>query len=150
MATFIGSVIVLLAMIGVVRVVGKRRAVDAELSWGEAMFAAVYVFFVMFWAYGVVPSSWLGLADNELKWRPDRYELGPASKMHWPILQNVPANVSAQTFRDIIVVGIYVVLLVGHVALWSWWQGRGEAAQKKQKAIEEATTTFGRPLVKSS
>ena len=41
------------------------------LTWGEAMVAATYVFFLMFWVYGVVPHQWLTWAQNELKWRSD-------------------------------------------------------------------------------
>ncbi len=150
MTTFISASFVLLVMIGIVLQLIKRRPADAEPTWGQAMAGAVGVFFMMFWSYGLVASSWLGLADNELKFRPDRYELGPGSKMHWPILQNVPFNVSAKNFEDMVVVVIYVIMLGTHLWLWSKWQGRGDAAQRKQKALEERTTSYGRPLVKSS
>ena len=149
MAAFIGSTILSILMGYSIFWYSKRRPVGAPVSWGEAMFAATYVFFIMFWVYGVVPHQWLTWADNELKWRSDAYLLGPSSTSTLPILQNLPMNVSKQVVRDLIAVGIYGGFLVGHVALWSIWQGRGDAAQRKQKAIEERTTTFGRPLVRN-
>ena len=44
--------------------------------WGEAMVAATYVFFLMFWVYGVVPHQWLTWVQNELKWRTDAISSG--------------------------------------------------------------------------
>jgi len=43
----------------------------------------------------------------------------------------------------LIVVAIYGVYLAAPIALWAYWQGRGE-----RKAPEIETTTYGRPLVK--
>ena len=36
------------------------------------------------------------------------------------------------------------------IALFSMWQGRGDAAARKQKAIEERTTAYGRPLARKA
>ena len=52
--------------------------------------------------------------------------------------------------RDLIAVGIYGVLLVAQVALWNSWQGRGDKAARKQKALEERTTAYGRPLARKA
>ena len=41
------------------------------------MVFATYVFFILFWVYGVVPHQWLTWADSELNWRPDRFIVGP-------------------------------------------------------------------------
>jgi len=146
---FVGSTLLSILMGLAIVWYAKRRPVGTPLSWGEAMFAATYVFFVMFWVYGVVPHQFLTWADNELKWRSDAYLLGPSSTSTLPVLQNLPMNVSKQTVRDLIAVVIYGAYLVGHVALFAVWQGRGDKAAKKQKAIEEATTTYGRPLVRN-
>lgn len=148
MTAFVASLLLTVLMsYGVLRY-AKRRPVGTPLSWGEAMFAAAYVFFLMFVAYGIVPHQWLSWADNELKWRSDAYLLGPGSTSSLPILQNVPFNVSRQTVRDVVAATIYGVYLAGHVALFSVWQGRGQAAERKQKEIEERTTVYGRPLVR--
>ena len=150
MVAFVGSTILGLVMGYAIVWYAKRRPVGTPVSWGEAMLAATYVFFLMFWVYGVVPHSFLTWADNELRWRSDAYLLGPSSTSTLPILQNVPMNISKQALRDLLAVGIYGGFLVGHVALFAIWQGRGDAAQRKQKAIEERTTSFGRPLVRNN
>jgi hypothetical protein len=150
LVAFVGSLIVALAMMGGILWYAKRRPVGAPLTWGEAMFAATYVFFLMFWVYGVVPHSWLAWADNELGWRSDAYLLGPSSKSTLPVLQNLPFNVSRQAIRDIVATLIYGVFLGGHVALWSIWQKRGDTAAKKAKALEERTTAYGRPLARKA
>jgi hypothetical protein len=152
---FTTSCIVLALLVGGIVLYGKRRPVDAALTWGEAMAAAVYIFFVLFWAYGVVPHLWLAWADNDLKWRPDKLFLLPRSKttacewkwgtgkgcLKWPL----PITISWQTLRDIIVVILYNILIGINVVLFASWQKRG-----KTKAVEVAKSDFGRPLVKEA
>jgi hypothetical protein len=147
---FVSAVLVSIVLVlGIVWMM-KRRPVGTPLTWGEAMFGATYVFFLMFWCYGVVPHQRLFWADNELLWRSDAYLLGPSSHSTLPILENLPFNVSKQAVRDIIAVVIYGVYLGGQIALFAMWQGRGEAAVRKQKAIEEHTTAYGRPLARKA
>jgi hypothetical protein len=147
---FVGSVVISILMTAAIVWYSKRRPVGTPLSWGEAMFAATYVFLLMFWVYGVVPHQWLAWADNELGWRSDSYLLGPSSTSTLPVLENLPFNVSKQAVRDIIATLIYGVYLTGQVALFVMWQGRGDAATRKQKAIEERTTAYGRPLARKA
>jgi len=145
---FVGSLILSVAMTFSVLWFAKRRPTGSPLSWGEAMAAATYIFFVMFWVYGVVPHQWLTWADNELGWRSDAYLIGPSSSSTLPILQDSPINVSKQVIRDLVAVAIYGAFLTGHVALWAIWQGRSDAAVRKQQALEERTTAYGRPLAR--
>ncbi|MEX2658708.1 MAG: hypothetical protein WD232_03350, partial [Acidimicrobiales bacterium] len=112
----------------------------APLSWGEAMLAAVFVFFLMGLAYGIVPHQWLTYADNELGWRSDKITLGPGN-----ILTNIPFTITYEVIRDFIAAGIYIVGLAVHVAMWAIWQGRGKVKQR-----ELPTSSFGRPLVKKA
>jgi hypothetical protein len=147
---FVGSVLVAIVLTAAIFWMAKRRPVGAPLSWGEAMAAAGFAFFLMFWVYGVVPHQWLTWADNELGWRSDAYLLGPNSTSTLPILEDLPFNLSKQAVRDIVATLIYGVFLAGHVALWAMWQGRGEATARKQKAIEERTTAYGRPLARKA
>ena len=86
MVAFVGSVLVSIVMTVGILWEMRRRPVGAPLSWGEAMFAATYIFFLMFWVYGVVPHQWLAWADNELGWRSDSYLLGPSSTSTLPVL----------------------------------------------------------------
>jgi hypothetical protein len=132
------SFLSLVLSIGVLVLVSQRRPVGTPLTWGEAMVAAVFVFAVMFIAYGMLPHQWLNYADNELKWRSDKFVKGPGD-----LVTHLPFKVTYEKVRDLIAVGIYVVGLGGHIYLWSFWQNRGKS---KPKALP--TSAFGRPLLK--
>ena len=62
----------IIGCLGIVAVLeyGRRRHPEAEMTWGEAMIGASYVFFLLFWIYGVVPHLFLTFADSELASRP--------------------------------------------------------------------------------
>ena len=77
MVAFTTACIVLIAISSIGLWYRKRRPAGTPLTWGEAMVAAVYMFFVFFWAYGVVPHFWLAWADSQLKWAPNKYLLLP-------------------------------------------------------------------------
>ncbi len=144
---FVMSWLVLFASIAIVFVYAKRREPGTPLLWGEAMVAGTFAFFVMFWAYGVVPHQWLTLADNEWNWRPDRILYGPG-EVFKPVDQggNLPLTITYKTLRDLIATGIYVVLLGAQIAMWAVWQGR---ADKQTAAAATADVSdYGRPLVK--
>ena len=144
MVAFATSIIVTVLMsLGIVWV-AKRRPVGAPLTWGEAMVAAVYVFFMLFWVYGVVPHLWLTWAGNELVWRPDKLLYGPGNilkpqeKGGW-----LPFTVTYQTLRDIVATMIYGVMLTANAAGFVLWQKRGK---KATTAVERSE--YGRPLVR--
>lgn len=153
MVAFIVSLLLTAAMVGPIFWYASKRPVGTPMTWGEAMLAGTYVFFILFWIYGVVPHQWLTWADSELSWRPDVIWLGPEGQMTLPFVGWVwetpwfPIRVSAMVFRDIIAVLIYVAFLAGQVWMWVWWQNRGERA--KAAAAIEPTSPYGRPLVKS-
>lgn len=142
MVALVASILVMVVMTGAVFPYMKRRPVGTPLSWGEAMFAATYVFFILFWAYGVVPHQWLMLADNEWSWRADVIVVGPGE-----VLEVLPFTITYQVLRDLIAVGIYGVILVANVVVWMMWQGRGK---KAAAAAEIETSRYGRPLVKGA
>jgi hypothetical protein len=142
---FLFSTVVTIAMTAVVVPLAKRRPLGTALSWGEAMFASVYVFFVMFMAYGVVPHQWLTHADGELNWRADVMVIGPKlGDKH--LLEYLPIDLPRQVFRDIIAVLIYVAFFGAHIFVWGWWQKRGQ----KKAGAKELQSSYGRPLVKRS
>jgi len=145
---FVGSVIISILLLVPFFWYVKRRPVGSTLSWGEAMAAATYVFFGLFWVYGVVPHQWLTYAESELGMRPDAYIAGPSSTGGFA--QDLPFNVSKETISHLVAVLIYGVYLGAHVALWAVWQGRGDKAERRRKAIEEKTTAYGRPLVRKA
>jgi hypothetical protein len=146
---FIASVLVTVLLTALVIPMAKRRPVGTPITWGEAMVASVYAFFLMFWAYGLVPHLWLTWAGNELGWRPDKLLFGPGAILKpqsaggWN-----PITITYQSLRDIIAVLIYVVLLSTQVGLWAWWQNRGKRAAAAEIEASTATSEYGRPLVR--
>ena len=110
----------------------KWRPTDKVPTWGEAYLGGTYVFFLLFWAYGVVPHQWLNWADNELNWRPDEF-----------FLETYAIDVTKAAVRDIVAVGLYVGFLGVQIAFWMFWQNRA-----KPKATEIEVSAYGRPLVK--
>jgi hypothetical protein len=141
---FTTSCVVLVLMVVVGLSFRGRRPIGTPLTWGEAMVAATFIFFAMFWAYGVVPHFWLAWADGDLQMAPNRiwmqpsYKSGPSS-FEWPL----PITVSYQALRDIVAVGIYGVVFGANIAFWPLWQNRG-----KKKQPELVKSEFGRPLVR--
>ena len=151
-APFMNTALVLSWLIALALTAGileyaKRRPADAPLTWGEANVGAVYVFFLLFWAYGVVPHQWLTYADNELGWRVDKLLVGPTGigftngegLLAWAL----PFELTYLFVRDIIAVTIYGAILAGNVAMWNVWQNRGKVAP-----VEVEQSSFGRPLVR--
>ena len=146
MVAFVASLIVTAVIVGGIIAYQNRRPAGQVLTWGEAMFGSMIVFFLMFWVYGVVPHQWLTWADNELNWRSDKILFGPFDIFKsqqdggWS-----PIRANYVVVRDLIAVAIYLVALGGNVAMWSAWQKRGD---KQDSAKIPERSTFGRPLVK--
>jgi hypothetical protein len=134
---FVSSLLATVLFVIPVVIVGLRRPKGTPLTWGEALVAATYAFFLMWWVYGVVPHWWLTWADSELGWRADKIFLGPGD-----VLEVFPFTITGVVVRDIIVTGIYVVFLGLQIAAWAIWQGRGD------KKVEIETSEYGRPLVR--
>lgn len=139
MVAFLASLAVAFVCGGIIVLVGIKRKPGSPLSWGEAMVAALFTFFVIFWIYGVVPHQFLTWADSELAWRPDRLLLGPGD-----IFDKLPFTLTWKVVRDIAVSGIYGVFLTAHGAAFVLWQKRGQAKPK------EEISAYGRPLLKKA
>jgi Na+-driven multidrug efflux pump len=142
---FLLSLGVTVGLTAIAMLYGKRRPVGTPLTWGEAMAAATYVFFIIFLIYGVVPHQWLAFADNEWGWRKDKIFAGPSTIAEKSLGLAIPITISYEHIRDVIAAGIYIVALGVQIFLWAAWQKRGKS---KPKEIE--TSAFGRPLVKAS
>jgi len=135
---FLTSVVITVLLVAPIPWYANRRAPDARLTWGEAMAASVYIFFIFFFAYGVVPHQFIQWADAELGWRKDRFLTGP-----FGVLEVVPFDITYSALRDIMVVNIHVVFVGMHIYLWSYWQNRG-----RREPAPEPVSTYGRPLRK--
>lgn len=136
-----GSLLVSILMAGAILWYAKRRPKDAELTWGQAMWASFYVTFLMFWFFGVVPDRWMNFAEGELAMRSDAILAGPGST-GW--LKDLPVVISKQVVADLVTVHIYMIGLVVTMIIWSKWQRRGEDV-----ADEVEKSNYGRPLVKA-
>jgi len=145
---FVTAVLIGVALTLLVIPVSKRRPPGTPLTWGEAMVAAVYAFFLMFWTYAMIPHLWLTWTSNELGWTPSKAWLGPGK-----ILQNqhnggwFPLTLNYQVLRDILVVGIYVAALGFQMWIFAWWQNR---AKRAAEVPAITTSDYGRPLVRKS
>jgi hypothetical protein len=137
---FVASVLVSAALFGGGILYMNRRPVDQKGTWGEAMVGAVYVFGTLFWIFGVVPHQFILWADSELGWTVDRFLVGPGE-----VLDNLPFVIPYSALRDIMVVNIHVVYVLGWVKVWAAWQNRGKA----EPVVETSTSDYGRPLVRA-
>lgn len=142
MVAFAVTFLVTVASIAGAMAYMKRRPADASLTWGEAMAAATFAFFVFFMAYGVVPHQWLTWAENELNWRSDQLLAGPGEIF----TKVLPFELTYLVLKDVVATVIYGVFLAAHLAVWAMWQNRGKPKRKDRPELE--TSPFGRPLVK--
>jgi hypothetical protein len=123
----------------------KRRPKGTPTTWGEAMVGAVYVFAVLFIAFGIVPHQFIDHADKELGWSKNMVIYGPGDIFKPKTLGgNWPFTMSYEAIRDIVVIVIHLYFFGLLIFLWSKWQKRGDGTP----GTEVATSTFGRPLVK--
>ncbi len=138
---FTGSLLLSLAMAGSIIWYAKRRPKGASLTWGQAMASAMYVTFVMFFFFGVVPDRWLNYAEGELGMRTDALLAGPGST-GW--FEGIPVVISKATIADLVTVALYGLGMNVTIWLWAVWQKRGS-----EPAAEVEKSTYGRPLVKA-
>jgi hypothetical protein len=144
-ALAVSTLITILLTLAIIPV-AKRRPIGTPLTWGEAMFAAMYVFGLLLLAWGIVPHEWLTLADKDWQWRPDRLVFGPGDILK-PKANGgrLPFTIHYQVLRDVIAAGIYGVTLGAWVGIWIWWQKRG-----KKVSTEVEVSSYGRPLARNS
>ncbi|MDA2968815.1 MAG: hypothetical protein O2841_04355 [Actinomycetota bacterium] len=143
---FLFSFVVTTAMSLVVIPIGQRRKFDRKATWGEGMLGSVYVFLVLFLAFGVVPHQFIDHADKELGWRKDRLVYGPFDILKSDTVGgSFPITISYEAIRDIIVVVIHAFYIGLMIYLFSWWQKRGVVTAK-----EVVSSSYGRPLTKKS
>lgn len=137
---FTSSLLASFAMMGSILWFAKRRPKDAPLSWGQAMAAAMYVTFILFFFFGVVPDRWLNYAQGSLGMRSDAILAGPGAT-GW--FKDLPVVISKGAVADIVTILIYGLGFNLTVVMWAVWQKRGSTP-----AAEVETSTYGRPLVK--
>jgi uncharacterized membrane protein len=140
----IWAVVLLLIGIVVVLVLLKRPKRDRPATWAECMVGAVGVFALMTLAYAVIPSEYITFSDKYLQWDTTKFVFRTHQDMFGLGIVDWPFSMTKQAVRDIIVVGIYLVMFGLNLFLFAQWQKRG----KEEAATEEKprTSRFGRPL----
>lgn len=168
---FLTTLIACIVGCAAVKWYGRRRPMGAPLTWGEAIAAAAFVWFMLVLAYGMLPHYFLTWADQELAWRSDKigiplgplggllYPEGKGTFIGWPVDKNLlwPQGVTffgggylivtAETIRYLLVFVLYLLAMAGQFWMWRWWKSRVKAvAKRKQKALGRSVSSFGRPL----
>ena len=152
-AIIVDLVLLLLVAHGLLMVVSRKpQPADHKATWVECFLGAVGTFALMTLAYGVIPHEWLTFANSYLK-------MGDTSHFFWQRGQLVetdwfgqgihvpPFNIDMPAIRDIIVTGIYVVLLGLKVYLFAAWQKRNVVVEERAADTTPAKRSrFGRPL----
>ena len=140
----IWSVALLLIGLGIAYWLSKRPKPDRPATWSECMAGAVGVFALMTLAYAVIPHEYITFSDKYLQWDTTKFVFQTHQDMFGLGIVDWPFSMNKQAVRDIIVVGIYLVLFGLNLFLFAQWQKRG----KEEAAVEEKprTSRFGRPL----
>ena len=145
MAALVTSIVITALMIAGIIEYGKRRPVDRQTSWGEAMLGSAFVFMLLLMVFGVVPDRWVRLTDNEWGWSVEKMLFTEGQFIDGNPITFPPMRMDLKKVSDIVVVIQHIVALVGLPLLWLWWQKRDQ-----KKAVAEPVSDFGRPLVKGS
>ncbi|HAN07931.1 MAG TPA: hypothetical protein DCP89_05470 [Acidimicrobiaceae bacterium] len=145
MAALVTSIVITALMIAGVIEYGKRRPVDRQTSWGEAMLGSAFVFMLLLMVFGVVPDRWVRLTDNEWGWSVERMLFTEGQFIDGNPITFPPMRMDLKKVSDVVVVIQHIVALVGLPLLWLWWQKRDQ-----KKVVAEPVSDFGRPLVKGS
>ncbi len=110
------------------------------------MLGSVYIFWMLFLTYGILPHQFIDHADKNLGWSRDKLIFGPfgilkpQSAGGWN-----PVTLQYEAVRDTIVVLLHAVFFGLQIWLAIWWQKRGDKVVK-----ELPTSTYGRPLMKKA
>ena len=145
MAALVTSIVITALMIAGVIEYGKRRPVDRQTSWGEAMLGSAFVFMLLLMVFGVVPDRWVRLTDNEWGWSVEKMLFTEGQFIDGNPITFPPMRMDLKKVSDVVVVIQHIVALVGLPLLWMWWQKRDQ-----KKIVAEPVSDFGRPLVKGS
>lgn len=126
----------------------KPQPADHKATWAECYLGAVAAFALMALAYAVVPHEWMTYANGYLQWGDTSKFLFQSGQdmlffpWPWPFSMDYPA------LRDIVVSGLYVVLLGLNIMLFVKWQDRKRVpdAAPVADATPAKRSRFGRPL----
>lgn len=143
-------VLVMAALVvhGLLMVVSRRpEPPDHQASWAACYLGAVGVFALMTLAYGVVPHEWMEFANAYLEWGDTGAFIWQSSQDMLFFPWNWPFNLDYPALRDIVVTGIYLVLIGLNVVLFVKWQDRKKVVEAPAgETTPVRRSRFGRPL----
>jgi hypothetical protein len=116
-------------------------------TWAQCYLGAVGAFALLALAYGVVPHEYMTFANSYLRW-------GDTSQFVWRSGQDMlffpwhwPFNLDYPALRDVVVSGLYGVLLGLNIALFAQWQKRNQVVEAPSPdSTPTKRSRFGRPL----
>src|SRR4051794_8917119 len=152
-AIIVDLVLLLLVAHALLMVASREpKPADRKATWVECYLGAVGTFALMTLAYGVIPHEWLTFSNSYLK-------MGETSHFFWQRGQWVdtswfgqgvhvpPFNIDMPAIRDIVVTGIYVVMLGLNIFLFAAWQKRNVVVeQRPAETAPVKRSRFGRPV----
>ncbi len=116
-------------------------------TWAESIAGATAVLAMLLICYAILPHEFLTFANSHLEWGDStRFVWHSGDQMlffpwDWPFSFDFPA------LRDVVVSGIYAVLLGANLKLWIMWQHRLEPKAAPEGGDEPTRRShFGRPL----
>jgi hypothetical protein len=128
----------------------EPRPADEKVSWSACYLGAIGVFALMTLAYGVVPHEWMEFANGYLQWGDTSKFLFQSNQEMLFFPWNWPFNFDYPALRDIVVSGIYGVLLGINIVLFVKWQDRKRvpeaAAVDVADTVPAKRSRFGRPV----
>jgi hypothetical protein len=154
-----------LLVIGLIaaRIAMKRPKVsDEPATWTATILGAMFVWAMLILGYAVIPSEWIVFGNSYLNFDSASFLL---SQDQWGA--NLPPfDITRDKFVDAVAGGIYIVMLVINVAMFSAWQKRKTVAEiEASRPSDEAegggplsrlrarrarrTSAYGRPVTTS-
>ncbi len=141
----IWAVLLLIIGLGITFHYLRKPKPDRPATWAECMGGAVGVFAMMTLAYAVIPSEYINFSDKYLQWDTTHFVFRTHQDLLGLGILDWPFSMNKQAVRDIIVVGIYVVLFGLNLYLFAQWQKRGKE-EATEAAEKPKVSRFGRPL----
>lgn len=140
------TVILVIMMIPVL-ITMRRPKSDKPTTWAQAMAGSVYIFAIFLLVYAILPHEFITYCDKYLQWGKDKYVIKSTTQFPLVSAWNWPVSIDAQSVRDVLVVGIYVVFFGTNIALFVKWQGRKTKPEDtEEKPVVVGRSRFGRPL----
>lgn len=120
--------------------------INKPMTWARAAFTAFIAWYELLLVYGIIPSEWLNLTQGPLGWTSQKEIPFISPLPRWLVLNN-EVRLSLAVLKDAISGAYHMVVLAGGIVFAYVVQDFGKQPVSAQA---EATSPYGRPLVKGS